>query len=60
MKNRRPLMIAVVLLLAILNFTRIKGNEVIRPIQYLSLLVIGALGGLLLNEFVTLFRAKRQ
>jgi hypothetical protein len=59
-KRTRMMGIVILLLLTSSNFFRLKGNENIRPIQYVSLLVIGALLGLLLNEFITLFKAKRQ
>jgi hypothetical protein len=60
MEKRRRIIIAVMLMLSIGNFARIKGNENIRPIQFLSIFIIGVLSGLLINEFVTLFRAKRR
>ena len=47
-------------MLTVLNFTRITGNENIRAVQFISIFVIGALSALLINEFVTLFKAKRQ
>ncbi len=60
MENRRRILIAVLLLISIVNYSRITGNENIRPIQFISIFVIGALSALLLNEFVRLFRAKRE
>ena len=60
MGNKRKVLIAVLLLLAIVNFTRLTGNENIRPIQFILIFLIGALTALLVNEFVTLFKAKRQ
>ena len=47
-------------MLSIINYTRLKGNENIRLIEFLSIFVIGALSALLVNEFVTLFKGKRQ
>ncbi|MFC4261256.1 hypothetical protein ACFOWM_00070 [Ferruginibacter yonginensis] len=60
MKNRRTTILAVLLLLAVLNFSRLANNDSIRPIQFLSIFVIGALSALLLNEFFVLFKAKRS
>ena len=51
--------IAVLLLLSIGNFSRMTNNDNIRPIEFISTFVIGALTALLKNEFVTLFKAKR-
>lgn len=60
MENRRRIIIAVLLILSVINFSRIFGNENIRPVQFLSIFVIGALLALLINEFVTLFKVKRR
>lgn len=59
-ENKRRRILAVLLLLTIVNYSRLSGNENIRAIQVISLLVIGALAGLLINEFITLFKAKRE
>ena len=60
MEKKRRIIIAVLLMLTIVNFTRLTGNENIRAIQFISIFAIGALSALLINEFVTLFKAKRQ
>jgi hypothetical protein len=60
MEKRRRVIIAVLLMVSIGNYTRILGTENIRLIQFISIFVIGALSALLLNEFVTLFKAKRE
>ena len=60
MEKKRRIIIAVLLLLTIVNFTRLTGNDNIRAIQFVSIFAIGALSGLLLSEFVTLFKAKRK
>ena len=41
---------AVLLMLAIGNYSRLKGNDNIRAIQFVSILVIGVLAGLLISE----------
>ncbi len=60
MEKKRRIVISVLLLLSIGNFTRLVGNENIRAIQFISIFTIGALSALLINEFATLFKAKRQ
>lgn len=59
MEKRRRFIIAILLMLTIGDFTRLKGNETIRPIQFILIFLIGGLTALLVNEFVTLFKAKR-
>ncbi len=60
MRKKRRIITAVLLMLIIGNFTRLKGNETIRPIQFILIFLIGGLTALLVNEFVILFKAKRQ
>jgi hypothetical protein len=60
MEKRRRIIIVVLLMLSIGNFTRLAGNENIRAIQFISIFFIGALSALLINEFVMLFKAKRS
>ena len=60
MEKKRRILIAALLLLAIVFFTRLSGNENIRLIQFIWIFLIGALTALLVNEFVTLFKAKRK
>lgn len=59
MEKRRRFIMAVLLILLTGNFIRLKGNESIRPIQFILIFLIGGLTALLINEFVTLFKAKR-
>lgn len=59
MEKRRRVIMAVLLILLTGNFIRLKGNESIRPIQFILIFLIGGLTALLINEFVTLFKAKR-
>lgn len=60
MEKKRRITIAILLLLSIGNYSTLTNNENIRPIQFISIFIIGALTALLVNEFVTLFKAKRQ
>jgi len=60
MEKKRRITMAILLLLSIGNYSTLTNNENIRPIQFISIFIIGALTALLVNEFVTLFKAKRQ
>lgn len=60
MEKKRRIIIAVMLMLSVGNYTRLIGNENIRLIQFISIFIIGALSALLTNEFITLLRAKRN
>ena len=53
MKNRKPAAIlAVILMLSVINFTRIQGTEHIRLIEFLAIFSIGAVSALLIKELV--------
>lgn len=60
MEKKRRVVMAVLLAITIGNYSRLAGNENVRVIQFLLIFVMGALSGLLINEFVTLFRSKRN
>ena len=60
MEKKRRILLAVLLTMAIAFFTRLGGNENIRAIQFIWIFLIGALSALLINEFVSLFKAKRK
>ncbi len=60
MEKKRKVILAVLLIIAIGNYSRLSGSENIRTIQFLSIFVMGALSALLINEFFTLFKAKRD
>lgn len=59
MKNRRLVMLAVLLIISIGTFTRITGNENIRTVQFLSIFVIGALTSLLIREVAEMIKGKK-
>ncbi|MFM9910451.1 MAG: hypothetical protein ACKVOW_13955 [Chitinophagaceae bacterium] len=60
MRAKKPLVfVAVLLLLSIVNFTRISGTENIRPIHFLSIFAIGMLSGILIRELVVRFRQSK-
>jgi hypothetical protein len=46
-------------MLSVVNYSRLKGNENIRLIQFISIFAIGALAALLIREVVTSLRAKK-
>ena len=48
--KKRKILIAILLVLALGNYARIKGTEDIRSIEFLSIFAIGALTALLLRE----------
>jgi hypothetical protein len=57
MNNKKMLLIvAVLLLITCGNFARLSGNETIRPIQYISLLTIGALLVVLIRLIILKFK----
>ena len=60
MEKKRRVIIAVLLMISVVNYSRLAGNDNIRPIQFVSIFVIGVLSGLLINELVTLFKAKQE
>ena len=60
MEKRRALFIAFLLTLSIINYNRIKGNENIRPVQFLSILAIGMLLGVLINYIVKSLKENKK
>ena len=60
MEKKRRILMALLLAIAIIFFTRLSGNENIRTIQFIWIFLIGALSALLTNEFVSLFKGKRS
>ena len=56
--KRRRILIAVLLMLSIGNYTRIIGTENIRTVEFLSIFAIGMLSGLLLHEVFSTFKNK--
>jgi len=56
--KRRRILIALLLVLSIGNYTRIIGTENIRTVEFLSIFAIGMLSGLLLREVISSFKNK--
>ena len=61
MKQKRSLVFtSIIFMLSIGNYFRIKGNENIRPIQFVSIFVIGLLAGLLIREIIALTSRRKN
>ena len=60
MDKKKRIVIAVVLMLSIINYSKIVGNENIRTIQFVSIFVIGALFMLLMVATFTNFFDKNK
>lgn len=57
MKNRSILLTSLLLIIAIGNYTRIIDHENVRTVEFLSILAIGILAGILLTRiFSILFK----
>ncbi|MDN3676593.1 hypothetical protein QWY90_04635 [Flavobacterium paronense] len=59
-QNRRRIILAVLFILSVGNFSRIQGNENIRTIQFLAIFAMGILFGLLVKEIIERIRNKPQ
>lgn len=59
MKNKRLVMLAVLLIVSIGSYSRIEGNETIRTVQFLSIFVIGALTSLMIREISEMIKGKK-
>ncbi|WP_165932679.1 hypothetical protein [Flavobacterium cellulosilyticum] len=58
MKNNRTLIIAILLILAIGNYTRIIDHGTIRTVEFLAIFAIGALSSLLIREVALKIKGK--
>jgi len=56
MKNKKLPIVAILLLISILNYTKIQNTETIRPVEFLSIFAIGMLSGVLIVGLVTKFK----
>lgn len=55
-KNKR-ILLGVLLVISIGNYTRIVGSENVRAVQFLSIFAIGALTALLIREIATQYKS---
>lgn len=59
--NKRGLVISIlIVLLMIINFTRLKGADEIRPILMVSLIVLGVALGILLVNIILLIKSRKR
>jgi hypothetical protein len=58
MERRRRIILAVLLIMSIGNYSRIVGSENIRTVQFLSIFAIGALTALLIKEIAFMIKNK--
>lgn len=56
--RRRRILLAILLILTIGNYTRIVGTDNIRTVEFLSIATIGAITALLIKEVVSAFKNK--
>jgi len=56
--KRRTIVLAIMLLISIGNYSRTIDNGTIRTVEFLSIFVIGALSSLLIREVATIIKGK--
>jgi hypothetical protein len=56
MEKRKRIFVAVLLVLSIANYARLSPTESFRPVEFLSVLVMGALAGILLVDIMRMIR----
>lgn len=59
-KRKRRILLAVLLLLSDVNYSRISANSTIRTVEFISVLAIGILTGLLLRELFESVAKKKE
>ena len=59
-KRKRQILLAVLLLLSVVNYSRISANSTIRTVEFISVLAIGILTGLLLRELFENVAKKKE
>ena len=59
-KRKRQILLAVLLLLSVVNYSRISSNSTIRTVEFISVLAIGILTGLLLRELFESVAKKKE
>jgi hypothetical protein len=58
--KKRALGLFILLMISLANYNRIKGNENIRPIQFLSIFTMGVLTGVLIDYIVKALKERFQ
>ncbi len=59
-KRKRRILLAVLLLLSVVNYSRISANSTIRTVEFISVLAIGILTGLLLRDLFENVAKKKE
>jgi hypothetical protein len=59
-KRKRRILLAVLLLLSVVNYSRISANSTFRTVEFISVLAIGILTGLLLRELFESVAKKKE
>ena len=59
MEKRKRIIVAILLVLAIGNFMRITPSGNVRSVEFLSILVMGALAGILLVDVMSMLGGKK-
>lgn len=59
-KRKRQIPLAVLLLLSVVNYSRISANSTFRTVEFISVLAIGILTGLLLRELFENVAKKKE
>ena len=61
MKKRNKIaFVAVMLMIATVNYSRISGTETIRPIHFLSIFAIGLISGILLKLVIEAYKNRQS
>jgi hypothetical protein len=60
MKKNRLAITVVMLMLSLLNYSRIKGNEDIRAILFLSIFSMGILSGIIILQVAQMIKIKNK
>jgi hypothetical protein len=60
MKKNRLAITVVMLMLSLLNYSRIKGNEDIRAILFLSIFSMGILSGIIILQVAQMIKNKNK
>ena len=59
-KRKRRIPLAVLLLMSVVNYSRISANSTFRTVEFISVLAIGILTGLLLRELFESVAKKKE
>jgi len=59
-KRKRRILLAVLLLLSVVNYSRISANSTFRTVEFISVLAIGILTGLLIRELFESVAKKKE